>query len=122
MDADWIARADKYFQKNAAQIKKLRNEFGGHVQLAGVEFATKHFSNVIGHVTWNRSSDGWTMALECDFAGHVAAGAVSSQLQDGTDVKAELQKANQVMSEGFIHAQAATVALVHAFLWDKFGQ
>lgn len=122
MDEGYIAKADQYLQEHWPKIKDLRNEFGGHVQLQGVRFATQHFSDVIGSVTWNRATDGWSMALECEFAGHVVAGAISSKLATGTDVRAELRTALQIISDGFLHAQAAMVAFVHAFLWDRFGQ
>jgi hypothetical protein len=62
------------------------------------------------------------MWLECDFAGHVVAGAISSKLAAGTDVRTELSTALTIISDGFLHAQAAMVALVHAFLWDRFGR
>src|SRR5262249_31273982 len=84
-------------------------------------FALSHFKEEVGHVTWNRNSDGWTMKLECDFAWQILAGAISSRLQAGTDVRLELHKALDILSKGFIHAQAAMCALVHAFLWDSFG-
>ena len=122
MDEGYIARADQYLQQHWPKIKDLRNEFGGHVQLPGVRFATQHFSDVVDKVTWNQSSNGWSMWLECDFAGHVVAGAISSKLTAGADVRSELRTALTIISEGFVHAQAAMVALVHAFVWDRFGR
>ena len=120
-DSRYIAQADKYLQQHGPKIKELRDALGGHVLLPGIEFATRHFSDVIGRVTWNRAPDGWAMGLECDFAGQVVAGAISSKLQADTDVRTELTIALGIISEGFIHAQAAMLALVHAFLWDRFG-
>jgi len=60
--------------------------------------------------------------LECDFAGHIVAGAISSKLTTGTDVRGELQAAINIIGDGFVHTQAAMVALVHAFLWERFGK
>jgi len=122
IDERYIADADQYLQAHWAKLKDLRNEFGGHVKLPGVQFATQHFSDAVGSVTWNQSSEGWSMWLECDFAGHVVAGAISSKLTAGTDVRAELCTALGVLSEGFRRAQAAMVALVHTFLWERFGR
>jgi hypothetical protein len=122
IDAESIVRADKYLQENWTLIKDLRNEFGGHVQLKGVEFATKHLSNVVGKVTWNQSTNvPTTLRLECDFAGDIVAGVISSKLEDGRDPATELRKAFTIIHEGFRHAQMAMTALVHAFLWNRFG-
>lgn len=120
LDSRCIADADRHLQQNWPQIKELRNEFAGHIQMPGVEFALSKFSDEVGKVTWDHSSDGWTMGLECDFAGQVLAGAMGSRLPAGTDLQVELNKAIDVISQGFNHAQAALVALVHAFLWDRF--
>jgi hypothetical protein len=121
-ESAYIARADSFLQAHWDKLKALRNEFGGHVKLPGITFATEHFSDVVGSVTWNRSREEWSMGLECDFAGHVVAGAISSKLVAGTDVRTELHTALSIISDGFLHAQAAMVALVHAFLWDRFGR
>ena len=51
----------------------------------------------------------------------ILAGVISSKLQSGTDAAEELKKAVDMLSKAFNHAQAAMVALVHAFLWDSFG-
>jgi len=48
MDEGYITKADQYLQQQWPRIKELRNEFGGHVQLPGVRFATQHFSDVVG--------------------------------------------------------------------------
>lgn len=122
MDEGYIARADQFLQAHFAKLKDLRNEFGGHVKLTGVRFATEHFSNVVGSVTWNRDMEGWSLGLECDYAGHVVAGAISSKLTAGTDIRTELRTALTIISDGFVHAPAAMVALVHAFLWERFGR
>jgi hypothetical protein len=122
LDARSINDADRYLQKNWPLIKELRNEFAGHIQMSGVEFAMSKFSNETGRVTWHQGlDDGWVMGLECDFAGKILAGAISSKLQGGTNVQAELRKALEVIIPGYTHAQAAMCALVHAFLWDRFG-
>jgi hypothetical protein len=122
LDARSINDADTYLQKNWSLIKKLRNEFAGHVQMSGVEFAISKFSNETGRVTWHRGlGDGWTMGLECDFAGKILAGAIGKELQAGADAQTELRKALEVITPGYTHAQAAMCALVHAFLWDRFG-
>lgn len=122
MDEGYVSRADRYLQEHWERIKELRNEFGGHVQLPGVRFATAHFSDVVGSVTWQRSTDDDAGGLSCEFAGHVVAGAISSKLTTATDVREELRSALEIISAGFLHAQAAMTALVHAFLWDRFGQ
>jgi hypothetical protein len=119
-DAGHIFEADKFLQQNWTQIKDLRNEFAGHVQAAGVEFAITHLSNEVGKVTWNPDPRAWTIGVECDFAGIIMAGVISSRLQSGGDILAELRKAFEIISQGFIHAQCAMTALVHAFLWDRF--
>lgn len=122
LDAKYIADANNFLQQNWILVKGLRNEFAGHIQAAAVDFAIKHLSNEVGKVTWNPCPDGWTVGLECDFAGVVLAGVIGSKLQSGSDALAEWHKALEVMSQGFNHAQAAMVALVHAFLWESFGR
>jgi hypothetical protein len=62
------------------------------------------------------------MGLECDFAGQIVVGAISSKLPANTDVQAEAQNALGVIIDGFVHVQAAMCALAHAFLWDRFGR
>jgi hypothetical protein len=121
MSVKCILQADQYLQQNGKRLKELRNEFGGHVQPDAVAFATKHLSNTVGKVTWNSKSGGWTTALECDFAGHIMAGVIASKPQSGTDVRKEFTSAIEVVGEAFNHAQAAMVALAHAFLWNRFG-
>jgi len=86
-----------------------------------VEFAVKHLTNEVGRVTWNSEPDAWTVGIECDFAAVLLAGAISSKFQTGTDVLTEFRSAIDMLSRGFIHAEAAMVALVHAFLWESFG-
>ncbi|HVP49253.1 MAG TPA: hypothetical protein VMT32_21820 [Bryobacteraceae bacterium] len=122
VDASYIAAADKYLQQNSDRIKELRNELGGHFRLAGIEFAAKHFSNVVGKVTWNRTPGPGSPGLECPFAADLVAGAISSKMQAGTDAHTELRRALAIISEGSLHAQGAMCALVHAFLWEEFGK
>jgi hypothetical protein len=122
MDSSYIALADRYLQQHWQQIKDFRNEFGAHLQEAGVRFATTNLAGASGSITWNHASDGLPMGLECDFAGQVVVGAISSKLPANTDVQAEAQKALGVIIDGFVHVQAAMCALAHAFLWDRFGK
>jgi hypothetical protein len=122
MDASYIVEAERFFQQNGTQITGLRNEFAGHINAGAVEFAMKQLTNEVGKVTWNPNPNKWTLGLECDFAGVVLAGVISSKLQAGGDVLAEMGKALEILSLGVMHAQAAMVALVHAFLWDRFGR
>ena len=120
MDAGNITGADRFLQQNWQQINECRNTFGAHIQHSGVEFATSNLTGVVGSVTWNSAADGLPMGLECDFAAQIVAGAFSSRLQTGADVRTEAQNALAVISEGFVHTQAAMCALVHAFLWNRF--
>jgi hypothetical protein len=121
-DARYIAEADKFIQQNWARIKDLRNEFAGHIQASAVEFAVKHLANEVGKVKWNPDPDAWTVGIECDFASALLAGVISSKLQSGGGVEAEFHKAIELLADAFNHAQAAMVALVHAFLWESFGR
>jgi hypothetical protein len=122
LDARYIVEADRFLQQNWPQIKSLRNEFAGHIQAGAIDFAMKNLTNKVGSVTWNPDPSGWTIGIECDFAATLLAGVISSSMPRGSDVFVEFSKAVQILSEGFIHAQAAMVALVHAFLWDRFGK
>jgi hypothetical protein len=122
IDARFIADADRFLQQNWATIKELRNEFAGHIQGPAVEFATKNLTDQVGGVTWRPDHTGWRTGIECEFAGVILAGVISSKLQAGGDVEAEFSKAFAVISEGFNLARFAMVALVHAFLWDRFGR
>jgi hypothetical protein len=122
MDDGYINRAEQFLQEHWDRLKELRNEFGGHLQIPGIRFATQHLSDVVGSVTWQRPTVDDPGGLSCEFAGHVVAGAISSRLAAGTDVRVELQEALKIIGAGFLHAQAATTALVHAFLWYRFGQ
>jgi hypothetical protein len=121
-DAKLIVDADNFLQQNWTQIKGLRNEFAGHIQAGAVDFAMKSLSNEVGKMTWNPNQNVWTVGIECDFAEVVLAGVISSKLQSGRDIQAELQKALEIISQGFNHAQCAMLALVHAFLWESFGR
>jgi hypothetical protein len=122
IDEGYITRADRFLHDHWDRLKELRNEFGGHVQLPGVRFATQHFSDVVGSVTWQRPTDDDAGGLSCEFAGHVVAGTITSKLTAGTDIREELRAALTTTGTGFLHAKAAMTALVHAFLWDRFGQ
>ena len=119
LDARSIASADTFLQKNWQQIKDFRNEFGAHMQEAGVRFAAKNLDGIIGSITWNHGSN---MGLECDFAAQIVAGAIVSKLPPSSDPKAEASKALQTVIEAFVHVQAAMCALAHAFLWTRFGK
>jgi hypothetical protein len=122
MDASEIVAANSYFQKNTQRIKELRNEFGGHLKLASVEFATTHFSSdVFGKVTWDSpKTEG--LSLELHYANEVVAGAISSRLQGGANLVDELRTALEVIMQGYVHVQGSMLALTHAFLWDRFGR
>ena len=122
LHATYISEADKFFNKNWARIKDLRNEFAGHIQASAVKFATKNFDRHVGTITWNPAPESWATEIECDFAGMVLNGVISSKLQAGRGTLDEWQKALEMISSGFNHAQAAMVALVHAFLLDRFGK
>jgi hypothetical protein len=121
-DAENIAEADRFLQRHWDELKALRNEFAGHIQQSGVKFAVGSFTEEVGSVTWNTSPKPWVVGLECDFAGYVVAGAILSKIQRGGDLRAELRMTNEILGAGFLHAQMAMVALVHAFLWDRFGK
>ena len=122
LDAKYIADADKFIQQNWTRIKELRNEFAGHIQAEAVTFAVKHLTTEVGKVTRNPDPDAWTVGIECHFAGILMAGVLSSTVESDGDVREELRKAIEVMSQGFNHVQGAMAALVHAFLWDSFGR
>jgi hypothetical protein len=119
MYANHIVEADRYFQQHGKQIKELRNEFGGHLQSAGVKFALRNLDDTVGRISWG-SSDGWTMGLDCGFAGHIAAGTICSMLPHG-DVRDEYAKVSKVLADGFFHVNKSSMALVRAFLWERFG-
>jgi len=114
--------ADRFLQHNWKTINDLRNEFAGHIQSAAVKFATQNLTDEVGAVTWKPDLTGWKTGIDCDFAGIILAGVISSKLQAGGNVKTEFSKAFEVISEGFNLARFAMVALVHAFLWDRFGR
>jgi hypothetical protein len=121
VNTDELLPAEQYFQHNGARLKELRNEFGGHIQPAGVKFATGHVSDVTGKITMNRHCDGWTLGLDCDFASHLVSAVITSKLQ-GIDYLQELRDAFKVIADGFNQVQAATAALVYLFLWSRFGK
>ena len=121
-DAGYIVEADTYLHRNWAQIRDLRNEFGAHIKLRAVKYTLSNCDDLVGRVTVREVSrwlDG--PGLECHYAGDLVAGAISSKLQSGTEIRAELRNALQVVAVGFRHAQLATLALIHAFVWDRFG-
>jgi hypothetical protein len=39
-NSHYIDAANLYFQKHAARMKELRNEFGGHLKASAIELAT----------------------------------------------------------------------------------
>ena len=117
-----IESANKYLQQHGDELKKLRNEFAGHLQLAGAAFATTKFTNKIGKVVWNSGTDGWTIGLECTFAGTVLVGIICSTLDQNADYRTEWTKAFTIMTDGFNHVQNAMTCLVQGFLWNRFGQ
>jgi hypothetical protein len=121
MDADYILEADQYLQKHGEQLKEMRNRYGGHVKLEAVKMGLEKGRELIGKVVWNRSvDDGWSMGLECGFAADIVVGAIFSTIE-GDDQLAQFCASVEIMADGFNHARAATLALVHAFMWDRFG-
>jgi hypothetical protein len=123
MDVREIVAANQYFQSKAERIKELRNEFGGHLKLGSVEFATAHFSSdVIGKMTWDSpTTEEHCLSLELHYANEIVAGAISSRLQGGANLVDELRTALEVIMQGYVHVQGSMLALAHAFLWDRFG-
>jgi hypothetical protein len=124
MHAADITAANRYFQGNLSQIKELRNELGGHFKPGSVEFATANLPpDICGKVTWcsQRREDN-QLSLELHYANEVLAGAISSRLQGGVDLVEELQKALDVVMQGYTHVHCSMLALARAFLWDRFGR
>jgi len=123
MDADEITAANLFFQQNSDRMKEFRNELGGHLKLAGIEFATAHFtSDVSGKIEWNtHKSDDHCLSLELHYANEIVAGAISSRLQGRKDLVEELREALEFIMQGYVHVQGSMYALTHAFLWDRFG-
>jgi hypothetical protein len=122
MDEEHITKANLYFQTHCERIKELRNEFGGHVKLRAVAFATSNFTSEFGKVTLDKSMrETYNPSLQLHYAGNVLAGAISSRLQGGTDFLSELRAALNLIMEGYLDMQGSMYALVHAFLWDRFG-
>jgi hypothetical protein len=121
MDAEHIDAANRYFQNHVQRLKELRNEFGGHLKISAVEFATRNFGpEVVGRVTWDSSYSETHLSLELHYANEVMAGVISSKLQ-GVDITNELANALTVIFDSYRHISGATAALVHAFLWERFG-
>ena len=121
-DGDCIDAANLYFQKHAARMKELRNEFGGHLKASAIEFCTSSFPpDLVGKVTWNSSNVKGRLWLELHYANELVAGVISSKLQ-GVSVQDELVNALAMIFDSYGHVLAATYALVHAFLWDRFGR
>ena len=83
-------------QEHGKELQKLRNQFAGHVKLGGAEFATSKFTNETGKVVWNSQTDGWTIVLECTFAGSLLVGIICSTLNQNADYKTEWNEASLV--------------------------
>jgi hypothetical protein len=125
LDSRYINAANRYFQKHNLRIKELRNELGGHIQQDAVDYALSNFpSDLVGSVTWSEKSgiEPPHFGLELHFAGAVVGGAVQSTLQSSANVEQEMKGALEITIGSYVHVYGATAALVHAFLWDKFGK
>jgi hypothetical protein len=59
--------------------------------------------------------------LELHYANELVAGVISSKLQ-GVSVQDELVNALEMIFDSYGHVLGATCALVHAFLWGRFGR
>jgi hypothetical protein len=121
---DHINEAVSYFQANFSRIKEFRNAVGGHVLHTAIEFATRSFPpDLAGTVRWVSpdSRDAGVLALELPYAHHIVAGAIASTLPQGGDVETEIAVAVRIIMESYPKIQGATYALVHEFLWPKFG-
>jgi hypothetical protein len=119
--ADHLFEAERYLNQHWGQLKEFRNELGGHVQLGGVKFATENLSGTVGSITWNSDSDGLPMGLECNFAGQIVAGSMTSKLPAGS-LLADAQEVLEVIIGSFVYVQLAMCALAITFLWDRFGR
>ena len=118
LDAKYIEEADRCLQDEviADLFKGLRDDLGGHVQVAGVKLALGSLSGVDGEVMWNCSSDDF--GLELHFAKDIVSVAILKKLPGGPDVRSELTGALKTLFDAYGHMQGAVNALVHAFLWD----
>ena len=118
-----IRAANWYFQTNSKRIRELRNEFGVHLKLSSIEFATSSLtSKTVGEVTWCSPEKGdHRLSLELHYANEILAAAIGSRLQGGVDLVDELQKALNIIMTGYVHIQGSycLASSEHAhFLWE----
>jgi hypothetical protein len=119
---DHIDSANLYFQRHVERMKDLRNEFGGHLKATAVEFATRTFApEAIGKVSFDSSNPTERLWLELHYANELVVGIISSKVQGG-DVHQELVKALEMIFDSYGHVLGATYALVHGFIWNRFGR
>lgn len=120
IDSAYIAEANRYLQHACGRIKEWRNAIGGHFQYSAAETACRNIPDrAIGSVTWNSGADA-ALGLHLQYAEHFIAGAING-LVTAVDSLEELGLALNEIMGGYVHVQKATYALVHHFLWPKFG-
>ena len=61
------------------------------------------------------------MPLQLHYAADILAGVISTKLQNGLNGLDELNIVLNLIMEGYVPATAAIYALVHGFLWERFG-
>ena len=121
IDGSYVAEAHQYLQRACARIKKWRNEIGGHFQYRAAEIACRNVpAGTIASVTWNSGTEA-ALGLHLEYAGELISGAING-LVDAIDPLEELRLAMGEIMGGYVHVQKATYALVHHFLWPKFGR
>jgi len=119
--AEHIVEANRYFQANHELIKRLRNDFGGHVQIDYVRHATANFApEETGKLEWS-SDNGAYWSLTIDLAANIITAGLAHTLQPQTDIIAALHEAINTIAKAYHHVQNSTFALVSQFLWKRMG-
>lgn len=121
MDKDCIDDANQYLQRTCDRIKEWRNEIGGHFQHSAGAVACRNLTpGTMGSVTWDSEGGQSPLALRLQYAEYLVAGVIAGLLP-GTDPLKELKEAMEEIMGGYSQMQKASYALVHHFLWSKFG-
>ena len=116
-----VLEAVAFFEQRMRRIKKLRDEFGGHLLPEGMAFALREMPpDRIGKVAWNPSNP--VFAVELHFAKDLVTGVISSKLQGGTSVEDELRLALEEIGSAIPLIYTVTNRLIIDFVWPRFGR
>ena len=116
-----IETANRNLQSQCMRVKSWRDAIGGHFQSQVASEACKLIpKGTVGSITWSRQ-DKAGFYLHLQYAEFIVTAAIIGRLE-GVDANIELHEALEGVLGCYPELSRAAFAIVHEFVWNKFGR